>query len=36
VLGLMVAVAVCTFGYIYRKGWVGKAARVRHESSSSR
>ena len=36
VLLLMVAVAAVTFGYIYRKGWIGKAARVRPEISPAR
>jgi len=36
VLVLMVAVAAFTLGYIYRKGWIGRAADARPESSSSR
>jgi magnesium transporter len=36
VLAVMLAVAALTFGYIYRKGWVGKAARVRPEPAPSR
>jgi magnesium transporter len=36
VLALMLGVAALTFGYIYRKGWVGRAARLRPESAPSR
>ncbi|HET9063423.1 MAG TPA: hypothetical protein VFO62_09060, partial [Candidatus Binatia bacterium] len=36
VLVLMLGVAALTFGYIYRKGWVGRAARLRPESAPSR
>ena len=36
VLGLMLGVAAFTFGYIYRKGWVGRAARLRPEIAPSR
>lgn len=35
-LALMGAVAALTFGYIYRKGWIGQAARVRPENPLSR
>jgi magnesium transporter len=36
VLAVMLAVAVVTFGYIYRKGWVGKTAHVRRDVDRSR
>jgi len=36
VLASMLAVAAVTFGYIYRKGWIGKAAHVRPEAPSLR
>lgn len=36
VLALMLAVAVTTFGYIYRKGWIGRAAHLRSDVDRSR
>jgi magnesium transporter len=36
VVVLMLGVAALTFGYIYRKGWIGKAARLRPEIAPSR
>lgn len=36
VLVVMLGVAAFTFGYIYRKGWIGKAERLRPEIAPSR
>jgi magnesium transporter len=35
-LAMMAAVAALTLGYIYRKGWIGRAARVRPDVAPSR